>query len=267
MKVDEKIQFKSANDINIQKGNSRVKKEYIYILATYVLMLFSNIIGYPLVYRIGVKVFHEPAASMKTLTPPLWTVISFLVGLAIVLHFLRKALQKEKSRVEAMPAGASAVWAVFGVFLTFFAQAAGVTVESLFGVSQTSDNTKQILTLIERFPLVILISSIAGPIMEEIVFRKIIFGSLRKRFSFIISGVISSVIFGLAHTEPSHLFLYSLLGLTLAFLYEKTKRITVPMFAHVTMNTIVVVLQFMQPSIQQSIQFHEVNSIIGGFIL
>ncbi|MCG4852189.1 CPBP family intramembrane glutamic endopeptidase, partial [Acidaminococcus intestini] len=71
-------------------------------------------------------------------------------------------------------------------------------------------------------------------ILEEIVFRKIIFGTLRRRFSFLLSGIVSSVIFGLAHTEPSHLFLYSLLGLTLAYLYEKTNRITVSMFAHVS---------------------------------
>ncbi|GER67780.1 putative membrane peptidase YdiL [Weizmannia acidilactici] len=243
-----------------------MKKEYVYILVTYVLMLLSNIIGYPMLYWTGVNLFHEPPASMKTLTPPLWTVLSFIVGLIIVLHFLRRAAKNEMNRAEVLPAGPSALWAVYGVFLCFFAQIVAAKIESLFGIPQSSNNTQQIMVLIERFPLVILISSIAGPILEEIVFRKIIFGTLRRRFSFIVSGVVSSVIFGLAHTEISHLFLYSLLGLTLAFLYEKTKRITVSMFAHVSMNTIVVVMQLLYPSVQQTLQFQDFHSLIGGLI-
>ncbi|MBF8417290.1 CPBP family intramembrane metalloprotease [Heyndrickxia coagulans] len=242
-----------------------MKKEYVYILVTYILMLLSGAIGYPVLYYAGVNVFHEPADSMRTLTPPLWTVISFIIGLIIVLYLLRKAAKKETDRSEPLPAAPSAIWAISGVFLCFFAQTAAAIIESLFGVPAASNNTQQIMALIERFPLVILISSIAGPILEEIVFRKIIFGTLRRRFSFLLSGIVSSVIFGLAHTEPSHLFLYSLLGLTLAYLYEKTNRITVSMFAHVSMNTIVVVRLLLHPSVLQT-SVHEIYSSIGGLL-
>jgi len=243
-----------------------VKKEYTYILIAYVAMQFSFIIGQPLVYQIGIKLFHQSAQTMKVMTSPIWIVISFILGLIVILFMLSKSERKEFNRVAPLPVSQSIAWAIGGIFLTFLAQYVAIMIETLLGIQQGSQNTERILTLITKFPLVILVSSIVGPILEEIVFREIIFGSLRKRFSFFISGLISSIIFGLAHQEIPHLLLYTLLGFTLAFLYERTKRMTVSMFAHVTMNTIVVISQFAQPTMEHAAQNHNVYRIIGGFI-
>jgi membrane protease YdiL (CAAX protease family) len=131
-----------------------------------------------------------------------------------------------------------------------------------------SENTQQILNIIESFPLAILVSSVIGPILEEIVFRKIIFGTLHKRFNFFLSALISSVIFALAHMEPHHILLYSAMGFTFAFLYVKTKHILVPIFAHVAMNTLVVVVQSVyRDEITELMRKAEtIQNFIGGFL-
>ena len=131
----------------------------------------------------------------------------------------------------------SIFWSIFGIFLALFAQSIAVMIEQQLGIKPESDNTQEILFVIQQVPLMIIVSSIIGPILEEIIFRKIIFGALYKRFNFVISALISSVIFGLAHMELVHLLLYSAMGFTFAFLYVKTKRILVPIVAHVSMNT------------------------------
>ena len=56
------------------------------------------------------------------------------------------------------------------------------------------------------------------------------------------------------------------MGFTFAFLYVQTKRIIVPIFAHVMMNTIVVVMQLYRPKyIEQHSE--QMQLIIGGLFV
>lgn len=164
--------------------------------------------------------------------------------------------------------GNSVIWAISGIFLALFAQYAAAIIENLLGIKMGSENTKDILTIIEAFPLAIIVTSIIGPILEEIVFRKIIFGALHQRFNFIISALISSVIFAAAHMEFQHILLYSAMGFTFAFLYVKTKSIFVPIFAHVAMNTLVVLVQSVYKDDIERLQreAEAVQNFIGGFL-
>ncbi|MGG3989142.1 CPBP family intramembrane glutamic endopeptidase [Bacillus smithii] len=238
-----------------------MKKEYGYILIAYILMQLSSFIGVPLVYRIGIRVGQDPV-FMRQAAPGYWIVISFSITLIIILLILRKA-RTDALLVRKAPAspGESIVWAIAGVFLALFAQGIAANIEAnLFGVDPGSKNTENILQIIKTFPASMLVSSIFGPILEEIVFRKIIFGSLYKRFSFWIAATISSVIFAMAHMEFEHILLYSAMGFTFAFLYVRTGRILVPIFAHVAMNTLVVVVQLFYRD-----QLQHIQGLIGGF--
>lgn len=234
-----------------------MKKEYGFILITYIVMQLSSFIGVPLMSIIGAKLGLEESFAV-----PAWLVLSFIVALIITLFLLRKEMKGSVRNERALPPGVSAAWAVGGIFLALMAQSIAGSIENLMGIEMGSENTQQIINLIKASPIIIIISSIIGPILEEIVFRKVIFGSLYKRLNFFLAGLISSLIFAFAHGEPEHLLLYSAMGFTFAYLYVKTKRILVPIFAHVSMNTIVVVLQLNQDKIQQ---LQQLQSFIGGY--
>src|SRR5699024_5644806 len=49
---------------------------------------------------------------------------------------------------------------------------------------------------------------ILGPILEEIIFRKILFGYLNEKFNVWIAAFVSSLIFGLVHMEMQTLIVY-----------------------------------------------------------
>ncbi|MCB7385634.1 hypothetical protein LI013_22465, partial [Bacteroides thetaiotaomicron] len=68
-------------------------------------------------------------------------------------------------------------WSVYGVLLALIAQRIAIMIETLLGVDVGSENTENILNLINVAPIMIFVTSIIGPILEEIIFRKIIFGS------------------------------------------------------------------------------------------
>ncbi|WP_409296579.1 lysostaphin resistance A-like protein [Peribacillus sp. SCS-26] len=244
-----------------------MKKEYWLVIIVYVVMQLSGLAGIPLVGYIQVQMGMEREDILLT-SGACWIIISFLAALVIILFLLRKDMDKNMYARDAAPLPSSILWAVGGVFLALFAQSLAGNIERWMGVDPGSQNTKDIIRLIEAVPFVIIVSSVVGPILEEIVFRKIIFGALYKRFNFFISAVISSVIFGLVHGEPAHLLLYSAMGFSFAFLYVRTRRIMVPIFAHVAMNTLVVIMQTLyKEDIQKMMEEAEkVQGFIGGLL-
>jgi uncharacterized protein len=240
-----------------------LKREYWIILIVYIAMQLSSAIGIP-----GLMFLFGYLGMDRGLVVPYWLIFSFTLALVIILFLLRTEMKKTALNERGSSVSYSAAWAVFGVFLALFAQSLAANIEQLIGVEMGSENTQQILHIIESFQLAILVSSVIGPILEEIVFRKIIFGALHKRFNFFLSALISSVIFALAHMEPQHILLYSAMGFTFAFLYVKTKHILVPIFAHVAMNTFVVVIQSVyKDEITELMRKAEtIQNFIGGFL-
>ncbi|MBS4179600.1 CPBP family intramembrane glutamic endopeptidase [Lederbergia citrea] len=242
-----------------------MEKKYVYILITFIAIQLSVFIGMPLLYFTGVTLFNVEPAKMEVLATGIWIVFSFTAGLLIVLLLLRKKdAYTNVERSAPMPLGPAMIWAVGGIFIAFFAQIAAVLVERALGIEPGSENTQQIMNLIKLFPLVMVASSIIGPILEEIVFRKVIFGTLYNRLPFWAAALISSLAFSLAHMEPKHLILYAAMGFTFAFLYVKTKRIIVPIISHMMMNTLVTVVQFTnREKIEEMTAY--VQGWIGGF--
>ncbi|MFJ7832188.1 CPBP family intramembrane glutamic endopeptidase [Peribacillus sp. NPDC097264] len=218
-----------------------MKKEYWFVIITYIAMQLSGIVGMPIFTVIG-SALGIPSDELEVKSAAYWIVFSFLAALIVILFLLRKDM-KENTELTQTSVPVSFLWAIAGVFLAFFAQNIAGNIEQMLGVETESENTQNLVSLIYKVPMVIFVTSVIGPILEEIIFRKIIFGSLYKRFNFFISALLSSVIFGLAHGELEHLLLYAAMGFTFAFLYAKTGRILVSIAAHVAMNTLVVIIQ------------------------
>ncbi|MGX2958005.1 CPBP family intramembrane glutamic endopeptidase [Peribacillus sp. JNUCC 23] len=240
-----------------------MKKEFWFVIITYVIMQLSGGLAIDIIAMIAVSAGMELTNELKTLIGAYWIVFSFIIALIFVLFFMRHEMrQKDIRNQTTIPV--SILWGFGGVFLAMFAQTVAGLLEQQMGIKQNSENTEQILSLITQFPIVMLVSSIVGPILEEIIFRKIIFGSLYKRLNFFLSALISSVIFGFAHFEPEHILLYSAMGFTFAYLYIKTKRILVPIFAHVAMNTLVVIVQLNYDKYLDSLE--KAQSFIGGVL-
>ncbi|OES45394.1 CPBP family intramembrane glutamic endopeptidase [Domibacillus iocasae] len=239
-----------------------MKKEYGWILITYILMQFSGLIGGPLLYKAGVP---------EALVPGYWTVISFALATLIILIMLwRSTYRNAIERQAPVSAAWAVVWSILGVFMAFAAQIIAVSIETKIGIPQGSENTQQIIELVQGLPLVILSVAVFGPILEEIVFRKIIFGSLYNRMPFFFAALISSLVFSVAHTELEHTILYAAMGFTFAFLYVKTKRIIVPIMAHVSMNTFVVLMQYVfaddiQEMIRKAEEMEQMSQWISWF--
>lgn len=113
--------------------------------------------------------------------------------------------------------------------------------------------------------LMILAVCIVGPIAEELVFRGMIFGKLRRAFSFWPAAIISGIMFGVFHMNIMQGVYASVLGVLLAYVYEKTQTIFGSIFFHIVFNASSYITDFVNRGIQSVVPSETVYS--AGLIL
>lgn len=116
-----------------------------------------------------------------------------------------------------------------------------------------SANQTAIVTSLKTLPYYMIFSTVvAAPVIEEALFRVAIFGSLRKRYTFVTAAFVSSALFGIGHVLLSltsgnlqdlpFVILYIAIGFVFATIYEKTSSILVPYMAHMLNNALSILL-------------------------
>ena len=113
--------------------------------------------------------------------------------------------------------------------------------------------------------LMILAVCIVGPIAEELVFRGMIFGKLRRAFSFWPAAIISGIMFGVFHMNIMQGVYASVLGVLLVYVYEKTQTIFGSIFFHIVFNASSYITDFVNSGIQSVVPSETVYS--AGLIL
>ncbi|WP_257351401.1 CPBP family intramembrane glutamic endopeptidase [Pseudalkalibacillus decolorationis] len=235
-----------------------MNKRNAWILITYIVMLLSGIIGGPLLISLGVPMDKIPG---------LWNVVSFSIGFIIILLIMIPEFRNPPFRDERANTAQTIGWTIAGIPMVFIAQIIAASIEmNFFGVEPGSENTEMIVDLTLSVPLLIMVVAVIGPILEEIVFRKVIFGTLYKRMNFVVAALISSLVFAVVHRDFTHILVYAAIGFTFSFLYVKTKRLIVPIIAHVSINSFVMLVQviFRDDIAELQKQLQSMQFIIGG---
>ncbi|SES24055.1 hypothetical protein SAMN04487944_12631 [Gracilibacillus ureilyticus] len=232
-------------------------KKYLYVIATYVLMQLSSYLVIPL----------EAMLDMDPLILTVsWSILTFVAALVVSCYLLRDEI-RSFFQSDDKQIGQIILWSVLGFILVIIAQSvAGLIERYVFGITTSSENTQILMEVARQLPIFIIIISILGPILEELVFRKAIFGTLNKRLNFFIAAVISGFLFAILHMDFDHLLTYILAGMVFAFVYVETNRIIVPIIVHMSMNTMAVIMQFSIDPEELQRMLEEVQLILfGGF--
>ena len=79
---------------------------------------------------------------------------------------------------------------------------------------------------------------VAAPLGEELFFRGLLFRSLRRRFRFSVSAAISAAAFGLVHVLPLLIPLMFVVGIALAYVFERRGSLLASIAAHAAFNVI-----------------------------
>ena len=85
-------------------------------------------------------------------------------------------------------------------------------------------------------PLIGVAVVLAAPIAEELFFRGFLYAGLRRRLSVLPSALISGGLFSLAHIDPGLVIPFTMVGMVLAYTYERTGTIYAPIAIHLVFN-------------------------------
>ena len=88
----------------------------------------------------------------------------------------------------------------------------------------------------QPFWLLLLCTGILVPIMEEIIFRYGIHGTI-ARSNLIVAYIVSSLVFGIMHGNLIQGAYTTILGFVLAYVYTKTNNLWYPITIHMTINS------------------------------
>jgi CAAX protease family protein len=94
-------------------------------------------------------------------------------------------------------------------------------------------------------PFQILLVAIAAPISEEVFFRGMMFGGMRRRMPMVVAALLSALVFGLLHAVTGLSAVPPLIafGFILAVLYEKTGSILPGILLHMLNNSVALLAQ------------------------
>lgn len=235
----------------------KTQKTAFYVLITYMICQLS---AFLLILIPGLKEFllgFITAANKQDaliILSAWWSTIAF--GLAFIISFI--LIQKNKNfwdvfKGEKASVGEAVGWGILGFFLVLFGQSIGAYIETAIGIEMGSENTEAIMNVTKVAPIMILATVLFGPILEELVFRRVLFGSLMQKYNFWISSIVSAIFFAAIHMDFTHILLYTICGMIFSFLYYKTKRLLTPIIAHIGLNGFVTYIQVNADKFQQII--------------
>lgn len=157
--------------------------------------------------------------------------------------FYFKDRKREKEENAQMPE--KATWSKY-IFLLVFAVAYNVGVSCLsYMVQVVSGNSSfqntSAIFYNSKFWLQIVGLSILVPIMEELLFRGIIYKRMRTKTPFLRAAMFSAILFSFMHSNAIQMVNALVLGLVLAYVYDKYGSFKAPVFTHMIANLTAVI--------------------------
>lgn len=243
-------------------------------ILTVILYLFAQFAP-TIANQLGLLPHHQNQLALMKQLIHIQLIIFIIVAIIILIMQWRvkNPLQLELGHKE--PKRYIVPWVIAGLVIVLILQII-VNVISVFVLNSnpSSENTLKLMKIAKEMPIFILLIAIIGPLLEEFVFRKVIFGELYQfikgtnTIRFIIASIISSSIFAIAHMDFSHFLAYFVMGIVFSAFYFYTKRLSIAIGIHMAQNALVALVQFtipekvMEESLKQTQFIHTLFALL-----
>ena len=108
-------------------------------------------------------------------------------------------------------------------------------------MAKSFDGTSEIIYG-SSFVLQVLTAGIAAPVVEELLYRGLVYNRIKKMTGLIPAAVLSSIIFGVIHANWVQAPYAFIIGLVCVYVYERYKSIFAPIILHISANLLSVVI-------------------------
>ena len=247
--------------MNIEKNNKKIvyKALFIFILYIYLkhgpaicftLLEKNNILAYlfyptGLLYTSIVKIVDNTSDPVVYLNL-IYDSIFIIILVSNYIGILKEKFKDFKTNIFEFFKKYIKYW-LMAIFLMAISN---IMVENITNAAAT--NEENVRQLIEANPFILLIiTGLMAPVIEELVYRLTVYNIVGKNKKLFI--ILSGLLFGGAHVIASatcindllYIIPYSIPGFALAYIYNKSNNIYVPMLFHCIHNTFAFILQIL----------------------
>lgn len=164
--------------------------------------------------------------------------VAAFVTIPVMLVLFHKDRVRERM-TGFIPNKKAPLWKYAAGLLMALAMSLGLN--NLIIIGNLSDISDSYQATMEAFyasslPVQIIVLGILMPMSEELVFRGLLFKRLRERGTYLQSALYSALVFGFMHMNLVQMIYGFVLGMMLAYFYEKYGSVKAPIAAHIAMN-------------------------------
>ena len=205
----------------------------IYLIVAYAVIFAAELI---MILTLGKERVAELFATSVLLNHLFNAVPQYLIAFPILFLTVRgmKTKYREKTTMTV-----SEFFSLFLISQTamFAGNLIGEAFSGFFSVFKGSEVTDPVAAIVESTPIWLLLITVViiGPIIEELIFRKLMIDRL-SRYGELIAVMTSSIAFGLFHGNFYQFFYAVMLGLILGYMYAKTRNIKYSIIMHMLIN-------------------------------
>lgn len=204
-------------------------------------LLVAKLLGLDLIDRIGMTADNFGS----------YVLTSQAIGLVVSFIIIAKKLKKQNMSWSNVGLKCfktfQAIRYVVGYYLILLGLLVVVAIiASSIGVqapeNPDASNGVEMLSFMGCFWYTFALSVVLAPIVEEVVFRGILFPAISRRYGTIMGVIVSSLVFTLVHINPIQMLSVLPLGIYLAIMYRRTGSIYPGMILHATWNLFVLII-------------------------
>jgi len=210
-----------------------------------VLKVFGVLVAVQVVFAV------LPSAGLSVTLP--WIVVYLFLSmsfvyvplLALTVYYVRTRGGK-LSEIGISVAGPKhiVVGILFGLILLVVSAVVSILL-SPFGLIPQQEGITEIIGLPGVFPTMLLWTGVLAPIIEEIFLRGFSYSAFKSKWGKRTAIVASSLLFAVAHFDPLGIVQFMVLGVLLAYAYERTGSLPLVVLAHMVNNTVAIALAFL----------------------
>lgn len=206
---------------------------FIYLIVAYAVIFAAELI---MILTLGKERVAELFTTSALLNHLFNIVPQYLIAFPILFLIVRGMKTKYREKT-TMPI--SEFFSLFLIAQTamFAGNLIGEAFNGFFSAFKGSESTNPVAIIVEASPtwLLLITCVIIGPIVEELIFRKLMIDRL-SRYGELIAVMTSAIAFGLFHGNFYQFFYAVMLGLILGYMYAKTRNIKYSMIMHILIN-------------------------------
>jgi membrane protease YdiL (CAAX protease family) len=239
-------EFHPTSPYDVYTPKFRRRKQWSIILG---IMLFLGVqAGTPIFLRsfltfVGVTINGVSSEAPGILSPfVLWSlIIANVVAIVLILLVVRVYYNEPLSLLgfttKNIPK--AVLYGIAGYTVTVLVLTSiSYPIEQRVGIDPTQRALAESSMVPSLVPLLLLSGAIVAPIAEEVVFRGYLYKAFRERFTPMYAIGLNAALFSLLHFELRAALWLFILGVALAYVYEKTGNLVAPITLHMLNNTI-----------------------------